>query len=242
MATPTRSVAALAFAAFLSHLPAQIPDARENAAQTATYWNSGRTVADINTLVGQGWRITDLQIEGTSPWTFTVAMVQNSGSYATGWWWYYDVTGAQLSSLLSTNSARLIDLEPVDNGTGATRFAAVMVSNTGVNAKGWNWLYDATTTDVANLAAQNKRIVDLEQYVVNGATRYAAVTINNTGADARSWWYYYNISSATMSSLLSSNNARVYDMDRNGSNFNVVMIGNSGQPKSWRYFGLTGRS
>jgi hypothetical protein len=240
MASRTRSVAALAFAAFLSQLPAQIPDARENAAVTATYWDSGRSVADINTLIGQGWRITDLQIEGTSPWTFTVAMVQNTGTYATGWWWYYDVTGAQLSSLLATNSARLIDLEPVDNGVGATRFAAVMVSNTGVNAKGWNWLYDATTTDVANLAAQNKRIVDLEQYVVNGATRYAAVTINNTGADARSWWYYYNISSATMSSLLSSNNARVYDMDRNGSNFNVVMIGNSGQPKNWRYFGLTG--
>lgn len=233
------SLAATVLAAFCCQLPAQIPDARENSAETATYWNTGLSAAQINTLVGQGWRITDLQVNGTSPWTFTVAMVQNTGTYSTGWWWYYDVSGSTLSSLLSTNNARLIDLEPVDTGAGSTRFAAVMVSNTGANAKGWNWLYDATTTDISNLTAQNKRLVDLEQYTINGNTRYAAVTINNTGADARGWWYYYNISSATMSSLLSTNNARVYDMDRNGSNFNVVMISNSGQPKNWRYFGLT---
>lgn len=42
-----------------------------------------------------------------------------------------------------------------------------------------------------------------------------------------------------MTTLLTTNNARVYDMDRTGSNYNVVMIGQSGQPKNWRYFGLT---
>ncbi|MCB9879542.1 MAG: serine hydrolase [Planctomycetes bacterium] len=239
MALKPFSLGAATLAALCTTLTAQIPDARENSAETGTYWNSGLTAAQITTLTNQGWRITDLQVEGTSPWTFTVAMVQNTGTYATGWWWYYDVSGATLSSLLSTNNARLIDIEPVDTGAGSTRFAAVMVSNAGVNAKGWDWVYDTTTAAIGTLTAQNKRIVDLEQYTINGVTRYAAVTINNTGADNRAWWYYYNVSSATMSSLLSTNNARVYDMDRNGSNFNVVMIGNSGQPKNWRYFGLT---
>lgn len=230
---------AISLAMLVSQLPAQIPDTRENSAPTGTYWNSGRSAADINTLTSQGWRITDLQVDGTSPWTFTVAMVQNTGTYQTGWWWYYDVSGATISTLLTQNNARLIDLEPVDTGAGSTRFACVMVSNTGVNQKGWNWVYDTTTTTIGNLVAQNQRIVDLEQYTINGQTRYAAVTITNTGADARAWWYYYNIPAATMTTLLTANNARVYDMDRTGSNYNVVMIGQSGQPKNWRYFGLT---
>lgn len=230
---------AVLIAVLCARLPAQLEDDRENSTPTATYWNSGMSASQITALTNQGWRITDLQVENTSPWSFTVAMVPNSGDYGTGWWWYYNVSGPTISSLLSTNNARLIDLQPVDTGVGSTRFACVMVSNSGANAKPWNWIYDATTTQVNNLAAQNKRIVDLEQYTINGVTRYAAVTINNTGADARSWWYYYNVSPTSLAILLSSNSARVYDLDRVGSNFNVVMVGNAGQAKNWRYYGLT---
>ena len=39
-------------------------------------------------------------------------MVPNSGAYAVpGWWWYYNQTAAQVATLISTNNARLIELE-----------------------------------------------------------------------------------------------------------------------------------
>lgn len=231
------AAAALALAATTL---AQIPDARENDEPVATYWASGRTAADVTTIVNQGFRLTDLHVEGTNPWTFTVAMAQNTGSYQTGWWWYYDVTPTQIGLLLQQNNGRLIDLEPVDTGANGIRYACVMVSNAGVNQKAWNWLVDATSTGVANLVAQGKRIVDLEQYALNGQTRYACVTIDNVGADARAWWYYYNVSATTLAALLTQNNARVFDLDGVGTNYNVVMTSQAAPAvKTWRFLGVT---
>lgn len=228
--------AALALPALLS---AQIADDRENDTPTATYWAAGISQTDIATKFNQGYRLTNLQIDGTNPWTFTVTMVPNTGDYGIATWWYYGIDAATVAANLQQNNARLIDLEPYDNGAGATRFACVMVSNAGANAKGWNWLYDTTQAAIGSLTAQGKRIVDLEQYTVGGQTRYACVTIDNTGADARGWAYYYNVTPTYLTTLLTQNNARPYDLDRVGGNYNVVMVGQSGQPASWRYFGLT---
>ncbi len=233
-----RTTLLLASAITAAGLPAQVEDDRENDTPTGTYWNTGMSAAQVSSLTSQGWRLTDIQIENTNPYTFTVAMVPNSGAYGIGWWWYYGIDAAAVSANLSANSARLIDLEVVDNGSGSPRFTCIMVSNTGANAKSWGWLYNTNPTAIANLVAQGNRIVDLEQYTLGSTTYYACVVIRNTGADSRSWWYYYNISSATLSSYLTTNNARVYDLDRQGSNFNVVMI-RQGAQKNWRYYGLT---
>ena len=239
--SPRFALVAAAFATLAHATPAQIPDARENDDPVATYWASGRTAADVTALVGQGFRLTNLHVEGTNPWTFTVAMAQNTGTYQTGWWWYYDVTTTQISQLLQQNNGRLIDLEPIDTGAGGIRHACVMVSNAGADQKGWNWLVDATSAAVANLVGQGKRIVDLEQYAVGGQTRFACVAIDNVGADARAWWYYYNVSATTLASLLAQNNARVFDLDGVGTNFNVVMTGQASPAvKTWRLFGVSG--
>lgn len=219
-------------------LSAQTEDDRENDTPTGTYWNVGMSEAAINTLIGQGWRLTDIQVESTSPYTFTVAMVRNSGAYGISTWWYYGLDAATLSTRLSQNSARLVDLEIVDNGAGSPRFTCVMVSNTGANAKAWGWLYNTNSTAIGNLVAQGNRIVDLEQYVLGTTTYYACVVISNTGADNRAWWYYYGLSQAALDAQLTANNARIYDVDREGSTFNVVMIRQSTQ-KNWRYYGLT---
>lgn len=217
---------------------AQTEDDRDNDTPTGTYWNVGMSEASINTLIGQGWRLTGIQVESTSPYTFTVAMVPNSGAYAISTWWYYGLDAATLSTRLAQNNARLIDLEVVDNGSGAARFTCVMVSNTGANAKGWGWLYNTSTATITTLVNQGNRIVDLEQYTLGATTYYACVVISNTGADNRAWWYYYGISQATLDAQLTANNARIYDVDREGTTFNVVMV-RQGAQKNWRYFGLT---
>lgn len=220
-------------------LAAQAPDGRENSAPTPTYWASGVSPASLNLLVSQGWRATTIQVDTTSPWTFTVAMVQNAGSYFTTWSWVHDVDAATLSQLAQQQNARLVDVEAVDTGTGSTRYAAILVDNTGPNQKTWNWLGDTTQAAIGNLVNQGKRVVDLEEYTIGGQTRYACVTVDNVGADARAWWYYYGVTATNLATLLTQNSARVYDLDREGNVYNVVMIAQAGQAGTWRYSGLS---
>jgi hypothetical protein len=232
---PSLLLSALAFA---TALPSQMEDDRENDTPTGTYWNTGVSAAQIDTLINEGWRLTNIEIEATSPYRFTVTMVPNSGAYAIGWWWYYGADAASISSALNQNNARLIDLEVVDNGSGSPRFTCIMVANTGANAKSWGWLYNASTTSITNLVNQGNRIVDLEEYTLGSTTYRACVVIRNSGADSRGWAYYYGVDSTTLGTLLTQNNARIYDLDRVGTNFNVVMIARGSQ-KIWHYYGQT---
>ena len=109
---------------------------------------------------------------------------KNSGSYAVpGWWWYYGLTSAQVSSYLNANTARLIDLEPYDIGGGNIRYAAVMVSNTGTAARSWWWYYGKTSSEISSLLS-GRRLIDLDSYNTTSGKRYSAVMIANTTATA----------------------------------------------------------
>src|SRR5260221_9733429 len=115
-------------------------------------------------------------------------MVRNSGSYASGWWWYYGQTAAQVGSLLSTNNARLISAQAYDTVNGV-RFAVVMVPNTGTNAKGWWWYYGISATDIAShLSANHARLVNLTPYPSGG---YPANIGDKTGSHPTRWGWEY---------------------------------------------------
>ncbi len=198
-----------------------------NTAPTAWWWYYGQTFEQVSALVtNNGARIVSLQVEQSSPLRFTVALVKNSGSHAKGWWWYAGVTGSQLASYLSTNNARLVSLDAYEVN-GQTYFAAVMLSNTGADAKGWWWYFGVTTAQISNYLQQNNaRLVDLRSYSTSAGTRYAAVMIPNTGTDARAWWWYLGVSGSQLSTLLSQNNAfptTIEPADASGSTFNVIM-------------------
>src|SRR5205807_4134840 len=100
------------------------------------------------------------------------------------------LSGAQVASDLSTNHARLVSLEPYVVGR-VLKFAAVMVPNTGAQARTWWWYYNATTSQIGtDLTNHNARLVSLRPYM-SGATRlFAAVMVSNTGQDykAFNWW------------------------------------------------------
>jgi hypothetical protein len=213
-----------------------------NTTPTAWWWYYGVTPAQLSSLISSnGGRIVSLQVEQSSPLLFTVAMVSNTGSYAKAWWYYYGVTGAQLSANVSALNARIVSLDAYDiNGT--TYFAAVLISNTGADAKGWWWYYGVTTAQVASLIQQNNaRLVDFRSYKTAGVTRYAVVMIPNTGADAMAWWYYYGVSGAQVGSLLQQTGAfltSIQPADSSGSTFNVIMQGQSGF-NWWWYYGVS---
>lgn len=213
-----------------------------NTTPTGWWWYYGVTPAQLSSLVSNNSaRIVSLQVEQVSPLLFTVAMVSNTGSYGKAWWYYYGVTAAQLSANLTANNARLVSLDAYDSG-GTTLFAAVMISNTGADAKGWWWYYGVTTSQIATLLQQNNaRLVDFRSYVTGGVTRYAVVMIPNTGTDARAWWWYFGVSGSTVGSLLAQNSAFLISIepaDASGSTFNVIMQQEPGGFYWWWYYGM----
>jgi hypothetical protein len=222
-------------------------DDRENATPTGWWVYSGQTVTDVvNTINTDNARIVDIYVESIGqPHRFTVTYVSNTGAYAKAWWWYYDVDETTLNTALSTNNARLISLKAYDIGGGQIRFAAVMISNTGADAKAWWWYYNTTTGDVTTLwQANNARLVQVNSYVTGGQTRYAVVMISNTGADTRGWWWYVNASVNDIVTQINTNQARLIDLDRDSTtgNYNVVMEScATGCPLWWWYVGSTGQ-
>ena len=87
------------------------------------WWYYGLTEAQVNAkLQENNARLTDIDpyLDGNNL-RFAVVMKPNTGADATGWWWYFAQTPAQLSAKLDEHKARLIDLERYTVG-GQTRF------------------------------------------------------------------------------------------------------------------------
>jgi hypothetical protein len=147
--------------------------------------------------------------------------------------WYYGQTAAQVSSLLSTNSARLISAQAY-NTTSGIRFAVVMVPNSGTNAKRWWWYYGVSATYIANqLSVNSARLINLTPYPGGG---YLAIMVDNTGSNATSWWWYHNVSTSSISSNLTTNHARLVDLSHNSDGtFNAIMYSNAGTRWYWYY-------
>ncbi|MEC7584179.1 MAG: hypothetical protein VYE77_07660, partial [Planctomycetota bacterium] len=116
-------------------------DVRDLTVPTASGRHYGVSASTISSYLSTGMRLVDIEVESASPLRFTATYTGNSGAYASAYWWYAGLTGAQVSSRLTTNQARLIDLEAYDDGNGNTRFACIMVPNTGSNNKAWWYFY-----------------------------------------------------------------------------------------------------
>lgn len=163
--------------------------------------NTGGSAAGWGWLVGQtrqqviDWvenaspaiRITDLSIYtvgGTK--YYSAVAVYNQGAQYQGWWWYFDKTEAEIATLLTQNSARLIDIELETAPTLFTgaRFACVMVAQN----PGGGW-FDAssTSTQTGNLIGQTGgRLTSLHRYTTAlGTTTYAVSLVDNANDQTR---------------------------------------------------------
>lgn len=200
----------------------------------ARWWTyTGVTASRVSALARANHaRLTDIQVDNPAVPTFTVVMVGNSGAYASGWWWYYGQTAGQVSSRLRASNARLISAQAYQTSRG-TRFAVVMVPNTGANGKAWWWYYHSTPSFIAGrLAANHARLIGLTPYP--GSGRYLAIMVNNTGSNATGWWWYYHATTSFISGRLRANHARLIDLSENGDRtYNVVMYRNPGIRWYW---------
>ncbi|MDP3891899.1 serine hydrolase [Nocardioides sp.] len=210
--------------------PAQDPD-RNSKVPTGWGWHPNATPQVIKAYIDQGNRIVDLELTSSAP-RFSVSYVANAGTYKRGWWWYYGKTGAQVKKLLKKNKARLTDIEPYSTSKG-TRYAVVMVKNSGAAKKSWGWHYNVPLSTITSYAKQKKmRVVDVDRQT-NGK-RFSAIYIKNTGVDKKKWWHYYNVSAATIKRHLKNKKARIIQLERISKNrFDVVLQRRAGEYWWW---------
>jgi beta-lactamase class A len=213
---------------------------------TAWWTYTNVSTAQISSLLTtNGARLTDVEFYGLSGGSprFTVRMVANSGAYAVpGWWWYVGQTLAQLQAKVAANNGRIIEIEPYDAGGGVIRYAAVMVSNTGISARAWSWLVGVSSADIStHLSNSGHRLIDLDSYMENGVKKYTAVMVANTGADAKSWQWWLNQTPASIATKVGAFNGRIVKLDRQvDGSYNVVLVSNTGADNSawWYQFGF----
>lgn len=192
---------------------------------------TGQTVAQINTLLGATFRLVDIHKTGS---TYDVTLVANSGAFAVpGWWWYTNQTSAGVTSLLTTNNARLISAEKNASGT----YDVIMVSNTGAAARSWWWYVDSTSAQIAtDLTTNNARLVSLDRNP--GTSTYTAVMVSNTGADTKTWWWYVGVTTSQISADLTQNSARLVDLDHgDDGTWSAVMVQQTGADNlGWKWY------
>lgn len=208
---------------------------------TASWWYTGVTPAFISDrLTALGARLTNLEVDPSDPSKFTVTMVKNSGAYAvSGWWWYDGLTAVELSERITTLAARPIDLQKYDIAAGV-RFAVVLVSNTGAQARSFWYFHDVTASFLSDqLTAHGARLTSLKTRTVSGQTLHTAIMIANAGGDAIGWWWYLNVTPSFVAQKLGDNGARLIDYERRSNgNLDVVMVQHEGAYSFW-FYGLT---
>jgi len=167
------------------------------AATGGWWWYYGLTAAQVNSyLNANSARLIDFEPydAGGGLIRFAAVMVANTGAAQRAWWWYYGVTSAQITNYLSTNNARLIDLDSYGSGA-AKRYTAVMIANTGTDNEAWEWWLNQTPASIGTrVSAFNGRVVKLDRQA-DGS--YNFIQVRNTGTESTAWWYWFGFSSAT---------------------------------------------
>lgn len=212
-------------------------DGKFNTTPTAWTWMHGQSAEQLTAyLQANNMRLVSLQVETASPLRFTVALVENAGSHTMSWTWVHSKNETELRALIRSQSLRIVDLEAYQVD-GITRFAAILVSNTGANAKRWWWTHQATPNEIGVMMEQARaRPIDLDRYVYNNQWRYAAVMIDNTGSDGKAWWWYFGMTGRQVADTLRQNRAQLTGFEFNSAGtYDVLMEPSDGTTWWWWY-------
>jgi hypothetical protein len=164
-------------------------------------------------------------------------------STPTGWLYYYGVTPAQLSTILSSGNYRIVDLQVESVSGSSPVFTVALVANSGVYGKGWWYYYGQTAAQVsATLSTNNARLISVAPYVVSGTTYFGSVMVPNTGTDAKGWYWWVGTGSY-INSQLAATGARLVDLEpyttSSGEQYAAIAIANTGSDADswWWYLG-----
>lgn len=212
---------------------------RDLTTPVATYNVFDRTEADLAALRNSGWRIVNLDVRSAgTPARFDAQLVNNIGPYQRTWWFYGDLSAAEMSGKLILHGARFAEIEPYVRN-GEVRYAATLVDNHGSNQQNAWFFYSTTIQGLADhINQRTTRIYDLDSFVLGGTRYYTALTIENTGSNGKPWWWLLGVNRQAVYDFAVQNNARIVDLEVTGSDaYNAVFVANSGVP-SWLLWGL----
>jgi hypothetical protein len=193
------------------------------------WWYVGVTAAQVSAqLTANNARPISLKAYNTSGGLrFAVVMVKNTGADAKGYWWYYGQSISSLSSLLTTNKARLLVVDPYTSGS-STLYTAVMIPNSGADADSWWWYVNASVSSIqTQLASNHGRIF----YITAGSGGTFNVIIEGCSSGCSEWWWYVGESGTGLVNQALQNGARLVNTTTyagcGGLCYAAAMINNS---------------
>ncbi|MFN8595972.1 MAG: serine hydrolase [Anaerolineae bacterium] len=159
---------------------------------------------------------------------FTAVMIANTGADSKSWWWYYNQTTGSLTTLWQNLNARITHVNAYVTG-GQTRYAAILISNTGADQVAWYWWVNATVSDITNdINTENSRILDLDLDPTTG--NYNVVLVDCT-TNCPLWWWYVGSTGTQMLDNAAQDGARPMDVNAyagcGGTCYAYVLINNS---------------
>lgn len=108
---------------------AAIMVSNQGAKSTGWWWYYGQTAAEVKQRINDhSARVLDIErYGGGANQRFDIILVPNTGPSAIGWWWYYGVSAGDLLQQARRHGARLVDIEPPQDG--ASNYAGLMIDN-----------------------------------------------------------------------------------------------------------------
>ena len=147
---------------------------------TVWWWYYGKTVGEVTSLwQANHARLTQVHAYLTGGVTrYSVVMVDNTGANYRDWWWYVGQTINSVSTNLTNNNARLVDLDIDPAGT----YNVIMAPCSG-GCPLWWWYVGIPTSQLLNLVNQNgARMIDVNTVPGCGDACFSFLLINNSNA------------------------------------------------------------
>jgi microsomal dipeptidase-like Zn-dependent dipeptidase len=140
---------------------------------------------------------------------FTVVMISNTGDDRKAYWYYYGRTWSEINGLTKTNNARLTSLQSYPSD-GDTRYAVIMIANTGNDLKKSWWYTNVSPQSVRNsLTSNNARPV---QVTYAGSGNFNAIMESCSGGCPQ-WSWHWGLSGDQILAKANHENARIISTD-----------------------------
>ena len=192
-----------------------------------SWWSVDRTLAQLtNDLSANSARLIYLDAYDTAAGErFAAVMVPDAGLTQRSWWWYADTDPTTIQNNLNAHGARLAEVKSYLI-SGTEYFLAIMVLQTGIDAKNWTWSLNVTPATIqSQLDSFHYRLLSLERNPFGG---FDAVLVQSYG---EGWWWAVDLTQSGVTSQLSQHGARITNIARytvsGATKFAIVMVDNT---------------
>jgi len=122
---------------------------------------------------------------------YAIVLVSNTGGAARAWWWFAGTSFSALQDFLGTSDPpkRLVHFKNYWDGS-AYRYVAIVIANTGSDAKSWWWSANGSLSGQECGTAQRIFHVGARETV-----KYDVIRVANTLPLGQSWCYYQGLTS-----------------------------------------------